>query len=84
MITLRFLASADSFQELADGFGVSKSLVTMLVPEVLDAIHKVLSQKYFKSPTSAAEWKNIANEYYEKWNFPMCLGVIGKTFEISY
>lgn len=31
---------------------------------------------FFQLPNNESDWKNIAADFYEKWNFPNCLGAI--------
>ncbi|XP_063808353.1 uncharacterized protein LOC135009520 [Pseudophryne corroboree] len=47
-------------------------------------IVKVLQYQYCKFPTSMEEWKAIAEEFAQRWNFPNCGGAIdGKHVRIS-
>ncbi|XP_030760537.1 protein ALP1-like [Sitophilus oryzae] len=72
-ITLRFLATGDSYQSLMYLFKVSKQLISLIVPEVCDALIECL-QENVKLPTTAEEWQGIATDFYRQWNFPNCLG----------
>ena len=33
-------------------------------------------QEYVKQPSQPEEWKRIADEFWNLWNFPMCCGAI--------
>jgi len=44
--------------------------------ETCQAIWEALNEEYLRPPTSTEEWKNIAKEYIELWNFPHCVGAI--------
>lgn len=35
-----------------------------------------LKDRYIKTPSTEEEWKTIAKEYEERWNFPNCIGSI--------
>lgn len=47
-VTLRFLASGDSFHSLAILFRIPHNSISTIVPEVCDAIYTVLKDKYLK------------------------------------
>nr|CAH7769621.1 unnamed protein product [Callosobruchus chinensis] len=72
-ITLRFLATGDSFKSLHYLFKVSPQLISEIVPEVCNAIIAVL-QDYVKIPKNANEWKCLAKKFDKDWNFPHCIG----------
>lgn len=39
---------------------------------------------YLQTPTTHKEWKDVANKFFTRWNFPNCLGAIdGKHIEIK-
>ncbi|XP_022180908.1 protein ALP1-like [Myzus persicae] len=72
-VTLRFLATGDSYHSLMYMFKISKQVISAIVPEVCDALINAL-QDYIKMPENESEWKEKANEFNEKWNFPNCVG----------
>ncbi|XP_044753817.1 protein ANTAGONIST OF LIKE HETEROCHROMATIN PROTEIN 1-like [Coccinella septempunctata] len=74
-LTLRFLASGDSFTSLQYMWKISKQLISRIVPEVCEALVDVLME-YIKLPSSPAEWEEIAQQFENVWNFPNCLGAI--------
>lgn len=74
-ITLRLLATRNSYQSLAYSFRVGKSTISELVPQVCIAIWKVLQPRVLRRPDQA-QMKTIADEFMWKWNFPNCVGVI--------
>jgi hypothetical protein len=74
-VTLRFLASGESFTSLQYLFRVPKNSISKFIPEVLDAIYYSL-EEYTTIPSSAEQWKAIERDFSEKWNFPGCFGSI--------
>ncbi|CAH2008048.1 unnamed protein product [Acanthoscelides obtectus] len=74
-ITLRFLATGDSYTSLQYLFRVSKQSISRIVPEVCDAISEVLKD-WVKIPTSEERWLKIVEEFEEKWNFPHAIGAM--------
>ncbi|XP_018360086.1 PREDICTED: uncharacterized protein LOC108759237 [Trachymyrmex cornetzi] len=81
-ITLRYLATGDSYQSLELLFRVPACTICTFLPEVLDAIRQV-SWDYLKPPSTPEKWKRIMNRYETRWNFPNCAGAIdGKYIEI--
>ena len=76
MLTLRFLATGDSQQSCSFAFRLGKATVSKIIRETCGAIWTALSKTYVKFPTTPEEWKCIAKEFYNEWNFPNCLGAI--------
>ncbi len=53
------------------------------MPVVCDAIYNCLKPECMMIPQTIDEWKNIANNFQNMWNFPMCIGAIdGKHVQI--
>lgn len=48
-VTIRFLATGDSFMSLQYLFRIPQSTISKIVPEVLDAIYRVLVNDYLKA-----------------------------------
>ncbi|XP_066258019.1 uncharacterized protein [Euwallacea similis] len=71
-ITLRYLATGDSYTSLQYLFNVSKQLISKIIPEVCRSLVKNLSQ-HVKVPSTAEEWTEISKQFDEIWNFPQCI-----------
>ena len=83
-LTIRYLASGDSQQSMSFSYRMGKATVSNIIQETCQAIWDALNEEYLRPPTSTEEWKNIANEYIELWNFPHCVGAIdGKHIAIQ-
>ncbi|KAJ8349410.1 hypothetical protein SKAU_G00245400 [Synaphobranchus kaupii] len=74
-ICLRYLATGDSYRSLSYRFRVGWCTVSKIVPEVAKAIWEGLVHEYMPVPKEE-DWRAIAKEFGERWNFPNCLGAI--------
>ncbi|CAH2003136.1 unnamed protein product [Acanthoscelides obtectus] len=72
-ITLRYLATGDSFQSLHFLFKVSPQLISTIIPEVCEALNQVL-QTEIKIPSSLEEWLEIEKGF--SFKFPRAIGAI--------
>ncbi|VEN58845.1 unnamed protein product [Callosobruchus maculatus] len=75
-VTLRFLATGETYRSLMYSTRIHESTISKFVPEVCRAIYKHLKGKYLATPTTSEGWLKIAREYEEKWNFPHCIGAL--------
>ncbi|XP_031351783.1 putative nuclease HARBI1 [Photinus pyralis] len=81
--TLRFLATGRSYEDLKFSAVISPQALGQIIPETCDAIYSVLKNEYLKFPKTENDWKAIAREFEDKWNFPNCLGAVdGKHVQI--
>ena len=84
VITLRYLASGKSQRCQSFDFVVGESTLCDIIHQTCDAIWVALNEKYLKCPTSTEDWKSIAVEFFEQWNFPHCVGALdGKHIAIN-
>ena len=84
VITLRYLSQGMSQVTLCYNFRVGRQTVSNIVKEVCDALHDVLSRIYVKTPTNEEEWRHIAKDFEDLWNFPHIIGSIdGKHIAID-
>ncbi|RVE47831.1 hypothetical protein evm_007586 [Chilo suppressalis] len=81
--TLRFLATGRSYQCLKFSTIISPQALGRIIPETCAAIYEVLKKDFIPFPDTSAKWKQIAEHFEERWNFPHCLGAIdGKHIDI--
>ncbi|XP_050542002.1 uncharacterized protein LOC126905910 [Daktulosphaira vitifoliae] len=74
-MTLRFLATGDSFKSLSYLFKVSTQTVLRCVHETCSALIDELRYG-IKLPENPEEWYMVANDYDTKWQYPHCVGAI--------
>lgn len=55
-LTLRFLATGETYRSLSFQFRISKSAISYIANEVCQAIEKNLGPEYLKFPSSHEEW----------------------------
>ncbi|CAG2239080.1 unnamed protein product [Mytilus edulis] len=83
-ITLRHLASGDSYQTLAYNFRVAPNTISLIVQEVCDAIKDEFATEGIQCPTETEEWASITDLFEKRWQFPHCFGALdGKHVEIT-
>ena len=73
-ITLRYLATGETFESLMYQFRIHKITISQIMQEVCSVIYKVLQPDYMKLPSSSQKQKAIADEGYHRQNFPNCFG----------
>lgn len=71
-----------SFRSVAFSFRMGETTVNKIVKETCDAIHNILMPLYIPKPTKDT-WKKIQTDFYNKWNFPNCVGAVdGKHVQV--
>ena len=76
-VTMRFLVTGDSQITIASNFRISPSVIGRIINETCGAIWDVMYERDFlKPPNTPEKWQQVAQEFYEKWNFPNALGAI--------
>ena len=73
-VTLRFLATGESFSSLQYHFRISAASLSIIVPEVCQAVFQVLKDDYFKCPSAPELWLKIAHLFHNRWQLPHCIG----------
>ena len=75
-ITLRYLASGDSYHSLMYGFRVAHNTISSVVRDVCEAIIAEFAEEMIPTPSTAEGWKKIADDFGKRWNFHHCLGAL--------
>ena len=73
-LTLRFLATGESFSSLEFQFQISNRTISNIVFEVCEAIYSEMGDTCLAFPSTVAEWKSLERGFREKWNFPQACG----------
>lgn len=83
-ITLRYLASGDSYKSLMYGFRVADSTISLVVRDVCQAIIDEYAEEVIACPTTPEEWSQIAEQFGRRWNFHHTVGALdGKHIAIQ-
>ena len=75
-ITLRFLATGDSYKSLEYNFRVTKNSICRIVPETCEAIVAELAPEVCRLPPTPAEWMSVGKGFAERWNFHNTIGAL--------
>lgn len=59
---------------MAFAFFMGFSTVGQIVHETCGAIVSVLQPVYMQTPSTEAEWRLIAEGFWQQWDMPNCLG----------
>ncbi|XP_073420788.1 uncharacterized protein [Dendrobates tinctorius] len=82
-VTLRFLATGRSFQDLHFSAAISRPLLSVLIPETCRAIFECL-RSFMEFPKTSEDWKQIASDFEELWQFLNYCGALdGKHVRIT-
>ncbi|XP_008178252.1 uncharacterized protein LOC103307759 [Acyrthosiphon pisum] len=78
----RYMATGESFRSLAFSFRISQSYISRIIRLVLKSLSERLTPILLPPPTKE-NLKEIAMDFWIKWNFPNCVGAIdGKHIRI--
>lgn len=75
-ITLRYLATGDSYRSLAYSFRTAHNTISKIIPETCEAIISEYLGEVMPCPKTPEEWKNIAKEFSSRWNFHHTIGAL--------
>jgi len=83
-LTIHYLAYGDSQQSMSFSYRIAKSTISSIVRETCSSIWEALHSSYLRAPKTKADWKEIANQFQDLWNFPHVVGAIdGKHITIK-
>jgi len=76
--TLRYLATGNSFQDLAYSTRIAPNTLSKIILETLQAIITVLDKNVIPFLSKPEEWEIIAHKFETMWQFPQCIGAIDR------
>ena len=75
-VTIRYLATGESYTSLSCQFRVGRSTISKFLPEVCRATQDEFTREYLRCPTTPDEWKELETEFRIRWNVPHALGAL--------
>ena len=75
-LTLRFLATGETFRSLGFRFRISRSAISYIFISVCEALINHLGNLCLKTPSTNEKWMSVAREFHKKWQFPIAVGAI--------
>ena len=75
-VTLRHLATGDSYTTLQYGFRVASLTIEKFVPEVCDTITRAYRDQVMRCPTLPEDWLLIESVFRWRWNYPHAVGAL--------
>ena len=75
-ITLRFLATGDSYKTLSYDFRCANNTIGKIVPETCNAIIEEYMKEVMPCPRNPEEWRNIAENFSRRWQYHNCIGAL--------
>ena len=75
-ITLRFLATGNTYTSLGFSFRTSKSAISKFVPPVCKALIAAYKNEVMRCPTMPEEWNEVASHFSKRWNYHNCGGAL--------
>lgn len=70
------LAHGGDYQNLEHVTTIANSTLSVMIPEVCDALFRALQPRVMKWPENENDWKYIAAKFEEKTFYPLCIGKI--------
>ena len=61
---------------LASQYRIGVATICKFIPEVCKALWETLQPIVMRNPENVEDWKRIADEFMNKWNFPNCVGAV--------
>ena len=75
-LTLRYIATGESFQSLSFQFRISLNAVSCIIKGCCNALVDELVPVFVKTPSPEQEWLEISKKFETRWNYPHALGAI--------
>lgn len=69
-VTLRYLATGETFESLSYQFRIHRSTISQFIPVVCKAIYETLKPDYLAIPDTEEEWLELCKKTNDRWQFP--------------
>ena len=77
MVTLRYFTSGMDFRALEEISRIAHNTLSKIIPEVAEAIWKILGPQYIILPTSEEEWIEKSEEFLRLWDYYRGMAALG-------
>ena len=75
-ITLRHLANGNKYSSMRYAWRVPHNTISLIITEVCEAIINEYAEEVMPIPAQPQDWKNIADGFMRRWQFPNSLGAL--------
>ena len=75
-ITLRHLAPGYTYSNMQYAWRVPHNTISLVVREVVKALIEEYTDELLFCPTTEQGWRDLADQWYQRWNFPHTVGAI--------
>ena len=75
-ITLRFMATGESYKSLSFAFKVASNTISTIIPPTCKAIIEEYVGEVLSCPSSPQEWQQVADGFAKTWNWHNCMGAL--------
>jgi hypothetical protein len=82
-VTIRFLATGNSYHDLGYTFRMAHNTISLFVPQVCEAIVEEYRDEQFTTPNTPEGWLEKERTFAHRWNYHHCCGALdGKHIRI--
>ena len=82
-ITLRFLATGESYESLMYQLRVHSCTIAKFIPVICSKIYETFKGQFLRLPNTTEEWEIIEHETRRLWQFPNCIGAADGKYHIA-
>jgi hypothetical protein len=75
-ITLRYMATGETYTSLQYNWRVAHNTISKIVTETCMALVIVYRKEQLTCPKTPEQWKKVAQRFSERWQFHNCLGAL--------
>ena len=75
-VTLRYLATGDSYTSLQYGFRVAHSTISLIVPETCEAVIQEYINEVMRCRGTLEGWRKVCKNFSARWDFHNTFGAL--------